>query len=108
MATETKTMDIRMIPVKQYATPTTGSTINVSTNGYVKLRIVPAGSLLALTVSLPSSPQDGDVVEIACTQAITTFTMSNGTVNGALTTMAASTFAVYEYNSDSSQWIRVG
>lgn len=104
----TQTIDQRLIPTKQYATPTTGSTVNINTNGYVRLRLNPAGSLLALTLALPSSPSDGDTVEIASTQAVTTLTMSGGTIIGALTTLVVGTFAVYEFNSDSSQWFRTG
>lgn len=98
----------RLIPQKQYATPTTGSTVTVNSNGYVKLRLNPAGSLLALTIALPGSPTDGDVVEVASTQAITTVTMSGGTVVGPLTTAAIGTFAKYEFVTDSSNWFRVG
>lgn len=108
MAIDTSTISVRLIPVKQYVTPTTGSTVTVNSNGCVRLRINPAGSLLALTVTLPSSPQDGDMTEIASTQVITGLTMSVGTIIGPLTTMAVGTFAKYEYNSDSSQWFRVG
>lgn len=102
------TANVRLIPTKQYVTPTTGSTVNVNTNGYACLFINPAGSLLALTVSFPSTPTDGDVVEVHSSQAITTLTMSNGTVIGPLTTMAIATFAKYRYYSDTSSWARVG
>jgi hypothetical protein len=98
----------RLIPIKQYSTPTTGSTVSVNANGYVCLFLNPAGSLVALTVSLPSSPTDGDVVEIHSSQAITTLTMSNGTIIGALTTMAIAAFAKYRYYSDTTSWARVG
>lgn len=98
----------RLIPQRQEVAPTTGSTVNVNGNGYTKLFINPAGSLLALTISLPSSPQDLDAVLISSTQAITTLTMSNGTIVGALTTMAIATFAEYTYSSTTSQWWRSG
>lgn len=104
----TSTLDVRLIPVKQYATPTTGQTVNVNTNGFVKLFLNPAGTLVALTVSFPSSPQDQDVVQLTSSQAITTLTMSNGTVIGPLTTMAIGTFAQYTYFSDTSSWARTG
>lgn len=102
------TIDSRLVPAKQYATPTTGQTVNVNTNGKVMLFINPAGTLVALTVALPSSPSDQDEVSIFASQAITTLTMSNGTVIGPLTTMAIGTFAKYTYFSDTSSWARSG
>ena len=104
----TKSIDERLIPIVQYATPTTGSTVTVGTTGYIQLVINPAGSLLALTVALPGSPQNGDVLELCSSQAITTLTMSGGTVIGALTTMAIGTFASYIFNSTAGQWFRNG
>lgn len=98
----------RFIPTKQYVTPTTGATVSVGTTGYTTLFINPAGSLLALTVNLPSSPIDGDTVEVHSSQAITTLTMGNGTIIGPLTTMAIATFAKYRYYSDTTSWTRVG
>lgn len=100
--------DRRLIPQKQYVTPTTGSTVSVNTNGRVILFINPAGTLLALTVALPSSPTDQDSVKVFSSQAITTLTMSNGTIVGPLTTMAIGTFAEYTYFSDTSSWARTG
>lgn len=108
MATQSSSIDIRLIPQNQYVTPTTGSTVTVNSNGYVRLLIDPAGSLLALTVALPSSPTDGDKVEICSTQAITTLTISGGTVIGTLTTMAIGTFAHYIFNGTAAKWFRIG
>lgn len=104
----TSTLDIRLIPTQQYVAPTTGQTITVNTNGYVQLRINPAGTLLALTITLPGSPSDGDTVEVASSQAVTTLTMSGGTIVGPLTTMAVGTFAVYQYVASASSWFRIG
>lgn len=101
------TLDSRLVPTIQYATPTTGSTITASTSGNVTLLINPAGTLLALTVALNASPSDGDALTIASSQAITGFTMSGGTVIGALTTMAVGTFATYMYSATSAQWFRI-
>lgn len=97
----------RLVPVKQYTTPTTGATVTVNPNGHVKLVINPAGSLLALTVTLPSSPQDGDMVSLTSSQAVTTLTMNGGMIVGALSTLSIASFAQYCYNSDSSSWYRI-
>lgn len=104
----TVTINERLVPVKQYVAPATGATVNVGTSGYVRLRINPAATIAALTINLPSSPQDGDTVEISSTQIVTALTLSGGTIIGALTSMVVGGFAVYEYNSDSSQWFRTG
>lgn len=105
---DTFTISTRLIPAKQYVTPTTGSTVNVNANGNVNLFINPAGTLLALTVALPGSPQDQDKVRLFSSQAITGLTMSNGTIIGPLTTMAIGTFAEYTYFSDTVSWARTG
>lgn len=102
-----KSIDERLIPIKQYATPTTGATVTVNPNGYVVLILNPAGSLLALTITLSASPSDGDRVGISCSQAVTTVTMNGGTIIGALTTASIATFATYVYNSDSTSWYRI-
>lgn len=101
-------MDTRLIPTIQYATPTTGQTVTATASGNVTLLINPAGTLLALTVALNGSPSDGDRLNIASSQAVTTLTMSGGTVIGPLTTAAIGTFATYMYSGSSSNWFRVG
>lgn len=98
----------RLVPIKQYATPTTGSTVTVNSTGHIKLILNPAGTLLALTIALPASPQDADILLLCSSQAVTTLTMSGGTIIGALTTMSIATFAQYTYNSDASSWFRTG
>lgn len=105
---ETVTINARLVPQVQYTTPTTGSTINVNTNGYVRLLINPSGSLLALTVALPASPSDGDILELCSSQIVTGLTMSGGTIIGALTSMAVATFAAYCYSASASSWFRIG
>lgn len=104
----TKTTDERLIPAVQYTTPTTGATITVNTTGHVRLIINPAGSLLALTVALPGSPSDGDILEMCSSQVVTTLTMNGGTIIGPLTSLAVATFAAYIFNSTAGQWFRIG
>lgn len=98
----------RQVPVVQYTTPATGDTISVGTTGFIRLLINPAGSLLALTVSLPSTPTDGDILQMSSSQIVTGLTMSNGTIIGALTTLAVATFAQYTYSGTASKWFRSG
>lgn len=104
----TSTIDIRLIPVIQYTTPTTGATITANTGGNVTILINPAGAILALTLALNGSPSDGDRLNIAASQTVTTFSMTGGTVIGALTTLAAATFATYVYSATAAQWFRAG
>lgn len=74
----------------------------------VLLFINPAGALLALTLALNGSPQDGDMLVLGASQAVTTFSMTGGTVIGPLTSLAAATFATYAYSATAAQWFRVG
>lgn len=107
-AATTYTMDSRTVPTIQYATPSTGATVTIGSTGSTRLLINPAGSLLALTIAFPGTPSDGDIVQMGSSQAITTVTMSNGTVIGPLTTMAIGTFASYIYNATTTSWFRIG
>lgn len=108
LAATTYTMDSRTVPTIQYATPTTGSTVTIGSTGSTRLILNPAGTLVALTVTFPSTPSDGDFVQLCSSQAITTLTMNGGTVIGALTTAAIGTFASYIFNITTSSWFRIG
>lgn len=90
----------------QRVTPTTGQTVNANSGGWVRLMIVPAGLLLALTVRVPQSPQSGDIFEMASTQAITVLTMTGGTILGSLGTVALNGSASWVFDSTSSSWVR--
>lgn len=106
--TVTSTIDQRLIPAVQYATPTTGQTVSANGSGNVTLLINPAGSLLALILALNASSSDGDVLCFGSSQAVTTFTMSGGTVIGALSTLAIAAFGRYMYSATANQWFRIG
>lgn len=92
----------------QYGAPTTGSTVTATGGSNAILLLDPAGTLVALTVNLPSSPTSGDRITISSTQIITTLTIGNGTIVGTLTTLALGGFARYMYNSTASKWLRIG
>ena len=94
--------------VVQYETPATGSTITIGGGSNVEVFINPSGTVLALTCNLPSSPADGDKVTVSSSQIVTTFTMGNGTIVGALTTLAVATFASYTYFATPAKWVRTG
>lgn len=86
-----------------YFTPTTGTTITSITGTNI---VEPSGTLLALTVNLPSSPIDGDIVNITFTTVITGLTISNGTIVNNLTTAAAGQSQAFIFRSANSKWYR--
>ena len=83
-------------------TPTTGGTVNLVNNQYNIIN--PAGALLALTVNLPSSPANNDVVYIKFTQTISTVTYGNGTVVDGITAPTAGGLTVLVYDSGTTSW----
>lgn len=93
-------------PASQYASPLTGATVQVKVAGDSWLILTPAGTLAALTVALPISPVDGDVLRVTSSQTITALTLS-GTVLGAPTTMGAATPFALAYDGVNSVWRRV-
>lgn len=75
-----------------YSAPTTGSTVTVTTAND-RVIINPAGSLAALTVTLPAcnAANDGLLERFSSSQAITTLTVnaSSGSVSNAPASLAA-------------------
>jgi hypothetical protein len=82
--------------------PTTGGTVALVNRQYNIIN--PSGALLALTVNLPSSPSNNDVVYIKYTQAITTVTYGNGTVVDGITSPIAGGLVVLTYDSGTTSW----
>lgn len=91
----------------QYVTPSTGDTVTITGSGRTILLINPSITLTTLTLILPSSPSDADIVEIGTSQIITTMTVT-GTIVGTLSTMALAGFASFCYNATASKWFRIG
>jgi hypothetical protein len=83
-------------------TPTTGGTVALINNQYNIIN--PSGALVALTVNLPSSPKNNDVVYIKYTQAVTTVTYGNGTVVDGITSPIAGGLVTLTYDATSSSW----
>lgn len=83
-------------------TPTTGGTVSLVNNQTNVIN--PSGSLVTLTVNLPSSPANDDRVVIKYTQAITTVTYSNGTVIDGITAPTAGGLVVLVYDSGTTSW----
>lgn len=97
-----------ILPKVQYATPTTGQTVTIA-NAEDDIRVIinPAGALPALTVAMPNAPFTGQKVELCSTQAITTLTMSGGTIAGGLTSFAVNSFGTWTYYSPNTTWYRI-
>lgn len=90
--------------------PTTGNSVTIP-DGNTSYVIEPAGTLAALTITMPTNPFDTQLVRIASTQIVTTLTHNAGagqTLKGALTTIAANGFATYEYLLATTTWYRIG
>lgn len=85
-----------------YFNPSTGNTINLI-RGYNMIDPTP-GAILSLTVGLPPSPVDGQVVEEKFSQAVTTLTYTGGTVKGSPTTIPQFQYIKLVYNLSGNFW----
>lgn len=83
-------------------TPSAGGTVNL-VNGQFNI-INPSGTIATLTVNLPSSPANNDVVYIKFTQAVTAVTYANGTIVGGITSLAAGGLVVLTYHTGTTSW----
>lgn len=98
-----------MKPTIQPVTPTTGQTVVMTddnTDG--TLYLTPAGTLVALTITFPSDANSafGQVRRVASTKAITTATLSGGTILNGFTTMIANDCFSYQKVATNT-WIRI-
>ena len=98
----------QLIRTVQTEAPTTGATVTASSARHLWLVINPAGTIAALTINFAGSPSSGDEVTISATQIVTAVTMGNGTVVGAVTSLAVGSFARYVYHTSLAEWIRTG
>ncbi len=79
--------------------------------GTQRLIINPAGTLAVLTVTLPSSPVNGQLAAISFTQAITSLTINapgGATVVAPLTAAAIDTSIRFIYQASSTSWFPAG
>lgn len=83
-------------------TPTTGGTVALVNNQYNIIN--PAGALVAITLNLPSSPANNDVVYIKFTQTVSTVTYANGTVVDGITAPTAGGIVILTFDSGSTSW----
>lgn len=92
----------------QYSTATTGNTITATDDGS-DVQVIHENSILtvALTVSFPANPQDGQQFGFCSVNGITGLTLSGGTIISALTTLAAGLGAVFIYRKANTKWYRI-
>jgi len=93
----------------QYEAPLTGAT--VAANDSTEMLVVdPAGTIAALTVTMPANPYDGQYFELVTTQIVTalTQTAAGKTIKAALTAGSANGFGAWRYSKATTTWYRVG
>lgn len=96
--------------VQQYAAPSaTGFSVAVAA-GNTWLILTPLAGYAEGTIVLPANPTNEQVVNVNCTQAVTTLTVngSGRTVTGAPTTLAANAFFTLRYDQTLNSWFRAG
>jgi hypothetical protein len=94
---------VQVEPSPNYSAPLTGATVAMSTTTSNNI-INPAGTLAALTVTLPATPVDGQVCRILFTQAVTALTMT-GVTPGLSAAVAGTTYTL-RYRTASATWFR--
>ena len=88
-------------PGKVIFTPANGGTVNAVNNAY---NIINSATLLSLTIALPASPADGDVLEFKFINGITTVTYTGGTVAAPLTNPVIGQLVKYVYDTTNAKW----
>ena len=81
----------------------TGDTVILT--GDRPLYVAPAGTIAALTVKLPPSPADSDVVEISFGQIVTALTVQDALGNAVQSTAGAAGTAI-QYRFVGGAWVR--
>lgn len=90
----------------QVYAPLTGATITMSA-GQGRAIINPAGTIALLTVTLPSTPADGQIAGMSFTQIVTGLTVNapgGATVVGPPTSAAVNNAFRFQYQASSTSW----
>lgn len=98
------------VMVTVFVVPTTGGTVTLTQQRRQIVLLNPAGTLATLTVNLPNTPNDGDIVRIGTAQTITLLTVGGGSnsVVGTLTTLLIGSYGAWIYNTSTTKWFRIG
>jgi len=91
--------------VTQYAAPAgsgfTAQVLDADDNQDVFYQLTPGGAYAVGGLLLPPAPWNGMRVNVHCSQAVTTFSVTGGTTHGAPTTLAANSFFTLRYDAAS-------
>lgn len=93
----------------QVATPTTGTTVTVNNNA-AALILKHTATIATLTIVLPASPANGQIVRIGTRSTVTTLTLNANTGQtryGNPTTITATTPVAFIYEAATLSWYRV-
>lgn len=112
MATLGATLSSEVYPsggTVETVTPTTAQSIVIgnSTNIYI---VNPAGTLAALTITMPAAPSDKQILKISTSQIITSLTLSANsgqTILNVPTTFILGGFAGFIYIAANTKWYRI-
>lgn len=83
-------------------TTSDGGTVNLNNHQYNILN--GSGAFTALTVNLPSSPENGDVVYLKFTTPVTTVTYGNGTVVDGIISPGSGSLVMLVYDTATTSW----
>ncbi|MFZ9349524.1 MAG: hypothetical protein ACO242_02380 [Candidatus Fonsibacter ubiquis] len=93
----------------QTATPTTGTTVTVA-NATSSLILKHTATIATLTITMPASPSNGQLVHISTRSTVTTLTVNGNagqTLYGAPSTIAATTPVAFIYETAAASWYRI-
>jgi hypothetical protein len=92
--------------VYDYVVPADGGSY-IAPTGVDTTILEPAGGLLALTVTLPSMPQDRDTYRLSSTQNVATLTvLSNYTIATTATGLTAGICVSWQFRLANTTWYR--
>jgi len=108
-ATDANVNFAHLFPVRSVQTPTTGNTIATAI-GITQLVLNPAGTLAALTVTLPQNPADNQPFVLMTSQTITSLTVNTAdgtTINAPPTTLSnAASPPRWRFQASLNTWFR--
>lgn len=98
-----------MAQIIQYSTSTSGTVTCQNTQQDVRL-IHDATLTASLTIALPASPADGQIVNFISPGGVTALTLTTtvGSIINSLTSLVAGTPATYMWYNSQSKWYKIG
>jgi hypothetical protein len=97
--------------VAQYASPQgsgfAAQVVDADDGDDIFYLITPSGAFAAGSLILPGNPWNGQRVNVHCSQAVTSFSVSGTGVHGAPTTLSAAGFFTMRWDAVTNGWWRV-